>query len=82
MIEHVSFFQIRSTSKFLGVSGVSLKIFRIQIYGFNLVTLYRTLCHAFYFYISVKFPGKDFLGQYISDFQRQLFADVLQNRCS
>ena len=27
--------------------------------------------HTCYFYISVNFPGKDLLGQYISDFYRE-----------
>ena len=29
------------------------------------------LCHTCYCYISVKFPGKDLIGQYISDFYRR-----------
>ena len=62
--------QFRSTWNFLGVSGVSLKFFKIPIYSFILVALYRTLYHTCYFYISVKFPGKDFLGQYIFYFYR------------
>ena len=33
-----------------------------------MMALYLTLCQAHYSYISVKFPGKDLLGQYISDF--------------
>ena len=60
--------QFWSTWNFLGVSGFSLKIFKIPIHGFILVALYRNLCGTCYFYISVKFPGKDFLGHYISDF--------------
>ena len=35
------------------------------------MALSRTLRHTYYFYISVKFPGKDFLDQYISDFYRR-----------
>ena len=35
------------------------------------MALNRTLCHTYYFYISVTFPGKDFLDQHISDFDRR-----------
>ena len=55
---------------FLGVPGACLKIFKIPLYGFILVVLYRTLSNTCYCYISVKFLGKDLLGQYISDFYR------------
>ena len=60
--------QFWTTSNFVGVSGAYLKLFKIPIYRFILVTLYRTLCHTCYCYISVKFPRIDLLGQYISDF--------------
>ena len=63
--------QFQSTGIFLGVSGVCLKKFKIPIYGFILVALSRTLCHTYYFHNSVKFPGKDFLEQYTSDFYRR-----------
>ena len=49
-----------STRNILGVSSVSIKIFKISIYGFILVALYRISCYTCCFHISVKFPGKYF----------------------